>query len=124
LTSCRLEVEGLPGARREEWSMSAEHAAAIACRLPAVEWPDRVGAWQAVTSSTLRTKTAVPRGVRLTFGPDHQAAHRLLDLVAAERHCCAWASWRLMTTADATVVEVTADGHGAETLQALFEVTP
>ena len=104
--------------------MPAEHAAAIACSLPAVELPDRMAAWQAITTSALRAKTVVPRGVRLTFGPDHQAAHRLLDLVAAERDCCAWASWRLMTTADATVVEVTTDGHGAETLRTLFEVTP
>jgi hypothetical protein len=64
------------------------------------------------------------RGVRLSFRPDHLTVHRLLDLTAAERDCCAWAAWSLTNGADATVVEVTTDGPGAETLQTMFEVTP
>jgi hypothetical protein len=104
--------------------MSAEDAAAIACNLSAAELGDRTAAWRAITSRALRTRAAIPQGVRLVFGPDHQTAHELLDLAAAERGCCAWAAWVLTSTSDATVVEVTADGHGAATLQTMFEVTP
>ena len=104
--------------------MSGEDAAAVACNLSADELGDRTAAWQAITSRALRTKAAIPKGVRLSFGPDHQTAHDLLDLTAAERDCCAWAAWTLTSTPDATVVEVTADGHGAATLQRMFEVTP
>ncbi len=104
--------------------MSAEDAAAIACSLPAAEFRDRTAAWQAIMRGALQSKATLPQGVRLSFRPDHQTAHRLLDLTAAERDCCAWATWNLTTSTDATVVEVTADGHGAETLQTMFEVTP
>jgi hypothetical protein len=103
--------------------MSTENAA-IACSLSAAEMRDRRVDWQAITSRALRTKAAVPEGVRLVFRPDHQTAHQLLDLTAAERDCCAWAAWSLISTIDATVIEVTADGHGASTLQTMFEVTP
>jgi hypothetical protein len=104
--------------------MSGEDAAAIACSLSAVELRDRTAAWRAISTSALRTKVALSHGVRLTFRPDHMTAHSLLDLIAAERDCCAWASWSLTTTNDATLVEATADGPGAATLQAMFEVTP
>jgi hypothetical protein len=62
--------------------------------------------------------------VRLEFAPDHAIAHALLDLVAAERGCCAWASWTLTSTLDATVLEAQADESGTTALQAMFEVGP
>jgi hypothetical protein len=104
--------------------MAAEDAAAVTCSLPAAEVRDRTAAWQAIIRSALQHKAALPRGVRLTFRPDHQTEHRLVDLTAAERDCCPWAAWNLTASSDATVVEVTADGHGAQTLQTMFEVTP
>jgi len=104
--------------------MADEDATAIACSLPTADLNDRRRTWQAVTDGAMRTKVAIPGGVRLTFEPDHATAHRLLDLVAAERACCAWASWNLTAAANVTLVEVTADEHGAATLQTMFEVTP
>jgi hypothetical protein len=104
--------------------MSTEDALVVSCSLPAAEFGDRTAAWQAVMASTLQHKAAIPQGVRLRFGPDHQTTHRLVDLTAAERDCCSWAAWNLTTSRDATVVEVTADGHGAQTLQIMFEVAP
>jgi hypothetical protein len=103
--------------------MPGKDAAAAACSLSKAEWRHQTQAWQAITDSALRAKTAIPRGVRLTFEPDHTIAHSLLDLTTAERDCCAWATWQLTSTSDATLIEVTADGQGTETLQTMFEVT-
>lgn len=104
--------------------MPDERTTAIACSLSAAELGDRKQLWRAVTAAALQTKAAAPGGVRLSFQPDHQTAHRLLDLIAAERNCCGWASWKVTTTAQATLVEVTAPGEGAVVLQSMFEVVP
>jgi hypothetical protein len=95
----------------------------VACMLPAADLGGRLREWRSVTAGALRARTAVPDGARLEFRPDPQVARRLLDLVLAERSCCAWASWTLHSTAEATVVEVTAAGRAAE-VRALLEVTP
>jgi hypothetical protein len=95
----------------------------VACTLPAADLGGRQREWRSVTAGALRARTPVQDGVRLEFRPDPEVARHLLDLVAAERSCCAWASWTLHSTAEATVVEVTAAGRAAE-VRALLEVTP
>ncbi len=62
--------------------------------------------------------------MRLDFVPDHETAHTLLDLVAAERDCCGWATWTFTSTNESSRIEVAAEGAGAATLHTMFEVTP
>jgi hypothetical protein len=96
----------------------------IACALT----PDDLGrqqhSWRSLADTALRTRTATEDGVRLEFDAEPATAHALLDLVRTERGCCGWASWTLVSTADATVVEVAAPGDGAAALRAMFLAAP
>ncbi|MFZ0214570.1 MAG: hypothetical protein WAM30_01370 [Candidatus Dormiibacterota bacterium] len=96
--------------------------APIACGLDDLK--EREQAWSAVIGAALRTRTATEAGIRLEFDPKPDAAHVLLDLVTAERDCCAWATWTLTSTDGATVVEASAAEPGPEVLHAMFRLEP
>lgn len=104
-------------------AMTSDYAP-TACSLAGEDMNAREQAWRAVAAAALRSRSATPTGVKLAFEPDCETAHTLLDLVAAERDCCAWASWTITSTADATVVEVAADDFATPVLQAMFEPRP
>lgn len=97
--------------------------APIACSLDDVGKRERGTEWKAV-AGRLRARLATPTGVRLEFDTNLETGHALLDLVAAERACCGWATWTLTSTPDATVIEATAAEPGPSVLHAMFEVTP
>lgn len=65
----------------------------------------------------------MPDGVRLDFPPDLSTAHRLLDLVVAERECCEWAEWTVTSSASVTRLDVVAGGAGPESLHVMFGVS-
>ena len=92
------------------------------CTLGAAESRDREGAWRTVISGALRSKVATASGVKLEFDSDSGVAHTIVDLIAAERACCGWATWTLTGTAASTVVEIGADGPGGDVLRAMFDV--
>lgn len=96
--------------------------APIACSLSSASLRDRETEWATLAATSLRKKVPTTSGVRLEFEPDHDTTHQLLDLVIAERECCAWAAWDLTHTAAATTLNVTAEGEGARVLQQMFEV--
>lgn len=102
--------------------MSDREPEAVACSLSPGQLSSRVRDWRTVVDEGLLDRAAVPGGVRLTFRPAPSIVHDLVELVHAERQCCGWASWTLTSTATGTVVDATADGDGAATLQSLFEV--
>ncbi len=91
-----------------------------ACSLAEPGWRLRRDAWQRVTATALRSRVPTLTGVRLEFEPSPATAHVLLDLVAAERSCCGWASWTLIDRLDSTVVEATAGESGVPVLHAMF----
>jgi hypothetical protein len=93
-----------------------------ACTLGADDLQRRRWDWKSVIDDALQARSAIPGGARMAFRPDHLTAHALLDLVAAERSCCGWASWALTSDAEGTVVTVTADGDGASVVQQMFEI--
>src|SRR5215467_13987724 len=103
--------------------MTTANDPSIACTLGADDLTTRQQSWFAVMDAALRSKTATPTGVRLEFDPDPEAAHTLLDLVASERSCCAWASWSLTNTQHSTSVEVAAAESGVPVLHAMLEKT-
>jgi hypothetical protein len=75
-----------------------------------------------VIDEALVEKVRVAGGVRLSFRPDGSVVDDLVGLVHAERQCCGWASWTLTTTAEAAVLDVTAEGEGAGAVRSLFGV--
>ena len=95
----------------------------IVCTLDQGERAARGDQWRAVLEAGLRSREAMPDGVRLRLKPDPELTHQLLELVEGERACCDWAHWSVRVDEDATVVEATAPGDGATVLQTLFEVT-
>jgi MerR family transcriptional regulator, copper efflux regulator len=100
------------------------HNPPVACTLGGDGMKARAQMWRAVTAAALRTRSATSTGVRLEFDPDLETAHTLLDLVAAERDCCAWATWTLTSSAEAIVVAAQADQSAAPMLHAMFEARP
>lgn len=97
------------------------HSGPIACSLSVADLRQREEVWSSLASTVLRSKVALPDGVRLVFESDHALAHRLVDLVVAERECCGWASWTLDYGTDATVIEVRAVGPAAKAVRLMFE---
>ncbi len=93
---------------------------AIACTLSEPELRRRGRDWEAVMTEALVEKAPVPGGVRLTFRPERSVVDDLVALVHAERQCCGWASWVLTTTAEAAVLDVTAEGDGAAAVRSWF----
>ncbi|MDQ3782727.1 MAG: hypothetical protein M3349_07305 [Actinomycetota bacterium] len=94
----------------------------IACTLSGEDLRSRELVWRELMEHALLDRDAIPEGVRLRFDADHGTVHRLVDLVAAERTCCGWASWTLIATEEATTVEVTGEGHHAEAARQMFGV--
>ncbi len=93
-----------------------------ACTLPELELRRRGRDWAAVIDEALVARAPVPGGVRLTFRPHRPVVDNLAGLVHAERECCGWASWTLISTSEAAVLDVTAEGDLAETVRSLFGV--
>jgi MerR family transcriptional regulator, copper efflux regulator len=102
--------------------MTTPDESPLVCTLGDDDAKARREAWQAAGAG-LHSLVATPTGVRLAFGPDAGTAHVLLDLVAAERRCCAWASWTLTSSEAATVVEVDTRESAVQGLQAMFGLT-
>jgi hypothetical protein len=98
--------------------------APVACTLDAGAMSGREQEWQTVMTTALRRRVATPSGVLLEFRPDPETDHALLDLVHAERGCCAWASWTLASSSESTLVEVSAGEPGVPVLHAMFVTMP
>ncbi len=95
---------------------------AAACTLPEPELRRRGRDWKALIDDALVEKASVPGGVSLTFRPERSVLEDLVGLVHAERECCGWASWTLTSTAETTLLAVTAEGERAEAVRSLFGV--
>lgn len=61
--------------------------ATIACGLDAADREQRARHWRDVLAAVTK-REAVPRGVRLTFDPDHARVGELAGLAASEVECC------------------------------------
>lgn len=92
----------------------------IACSLESNELRARKSDWAAVLRRGFAGRTVTPTGVRLRFDPDESVEHDLERLVELERDCCAFADWRLSREADGLVLDVSAEGDGAEAARELF----
>jgi len=97
---------------------------AVACHLAGEDMADREQEWRALGASALRARTVTPTGLRLEFDAGRETAHALIDLLAAERECCGWASWSLTSTASAVVIEVEAENLAVQILHTMFGNNP
>lgn len=89
------------------------------CSLSAPAMADRREAWLAVDAVVLE-RGRIDGGFRLRYRHDPGVADVLRDLVEAEQHCCAWASWRLADEELVSVLEVTGPPDRISGLAAAF----
>lgn len=99
-----------------------EDPQAAACTLSEPELRRRGRDWRTVIDEALVERAPVAGGVRLTFRPERAVVDDLVGLVHAERQCCGWASWTLTTTAEAAILDVTAEGEGGGVVRSWFGV--
>ena len=92
----------------------------VACDLQQSELGQRRQQWDALIERALLEKQTTDRGVRLVFDPG--AELELVRLVGAERECCGFASWIVTPgPGGGFLLEVEADGMGAEAIRSMFE---
>jgi hypothetical protein len=83
----------------------------IACTLGLRDLAAQRARWQALT---IEAREEAPDGIRVTFAPG--AEGELLELIAVENECCAWAQWSV----EGTVLTVSSSGDGIAAAQQLF----
>lgn len=92
----------------------------VACNLELSELGQRRQQWNALIEGALLEKQTTDRGVRLVF--DRGAELELVRLATAERECCGFASWEVShAPGGGFVLDVEADGMGADAVRAMFE---
>lgn len=93
----------------------------VVCSLDAAELGARERRWTELVHSACTNRRATADGVELRFRADERTEHKLHDLVAAERECCAWARWELRREDGDLVMHAHAAAPtGAAALQSMF----
>jgi hypothetical protein len=90
----------------------------ICCTLGADEREDRVEAWREVLAGAV-DRTAIPGGLRVSFGADAPLA-ALARLAGAEHECCRFFSFALTIDGRGAALEVTAPEDAAPLVDSLF----
>lgn len=103
---------------------ASKRPAPVACSLAGEDMSDRELQWRALGAAALRARIFTPTGLQIEFEAGRETAHALIDLLAAERTCCRWASWSMTSSADSTVVVVEAEEAAVPVLHAMFGRPP
>jgi len=99
-----------------------EDSPAVACTLNQTELAARAERWQALADRAAGRASRTKTGLRLTFRADQGVAGELAELAAAERDCCAFASWSVQDAGDELVMDVSAkSGVAIGAVQAMFD---
>lgn len=77
--------------------------------------------WLDVIERALAAKTGTPTGVALRFRAEAGVAGELRELADLERDCCSFATWAVTSAEGSVVLEVSAEGEGIASVQAMFE---
>jgi hypothetical protein len=85
----------------------------IACTLTAADYRDRQTAWLEL-GPFVRTASAVPGGLTLTFAPAIGLQDSLTELVRLEAECCAWMAFATVESPEGIRLTVTAAGEDGE----------
>lgn len=102
--------------------MSGEtESAPVACSLGQSDLAQRAGRWSELAARALAQVSQTERGLRLVFGAAPGVADELHALAAAERECCAFATWSVRADGGELVLEVSGDSPEAVTaVQGMF----
>jgi hypothetical protein len=102
--------------------MSSEpEYAPVACSLGQSDLAERARRWGELAAQALSQVSRTERGLRLVFGAGPGVAGELRALAAAERECCAFATWSVRADAGELVLEVSGDSPEAVTaVQGMF----
>jgi hypothetical protein len=92
----------------------------MACTLSPVGLAERRSRWERLGERSLREREEIAGGVRLTYAAAEGVEGELRELARLEAECCAFASWQVSVGEGEVVLEVTADGEGAEAVRAIF----
>ena len=90
----------------------------IVCTLGAGDMAQRLGDWQGALIS-VKDRTPIPGGLRLSFGPEAPMAD-LAHLVVAEQACCTFFSFAITVDERGIALEVTAPPDGTDVLASAF----
>lgn len=98
-----------------------DSALGLVCSLPAGERPERRASIQAVVSQAISWRE-LENGVSFSFDNSDAIARSLLDLVLAERHCCAQFTYSIVFEHQHQPIElrVQASGQLVRLLKGLF----
>lgn len=94
----------------------------IACTLGAGDAAARCDRWLALAGDALVDKAATEAGVRLRYAATDRVEGELRELAAAERECCAFASWDVTRTPEALVLDVGAAPDAVPAVRAMFDL--
>jgi hypothetical protein len=92
----------------------------IACTLDGPALGERLERWRRLEQRALRAREPLPNGVRLRFENGPEVAAELGELVRLERECCGFAAWEVSADGDDAVLDVTAEGQGADAVREMF----
>ena len=92
-------------------------SSSLTCQLPEAERTERVRAWRVLAPLIVR-RDRTEEGFRLVL--DDSALGQLEPLVAAERSCCGWATWSVISEPPHAVVEVIGPAEPLSALAAAF----
>jgi hypothetical protein len=92
----------------------------IACTLGRGELAEQEQRWAELVRTAGTGRRATTDGIELRFRAAHNIEHKLSELVARERECCAWAHWEVSRDDSDLVMNARATGHGITTLQSMF----
>ena len=92
-------------------------SSSLTCLLPEADRNERVRAWRSLAVLII-TRERTEAGFRLVL--DHSALGHLETLVAAERSCCGWATWSVISEPPHAVLEVIGPAEPLAALAAAF----
>ena len=108
-------------------SGAAQHSELpVACTLGASDGPERMKRWQQLHRITAPTTQLSSGQLEVRFQPGPEVLAELMDLVAAERVCCAFVNWAVLEDGGQPVLRVTAppdSPRDVEPIAAMFGVT-
>ena len=94
---------------------------AVACSLSQADLSSRQQRWLRLGEHAHTGTMTTRNGLRLSFRNEPATEHELNELIALERHCCAFAHWSLHSHGDILALDVTADSvDGIAAVQAMF----
>jgi hypothetical protein len=96
--------------------------ATVACSLTASDLKDRRERWRQLIERAAVESVTTADGRRLLFHTAPGVESELRELAALERTCCAFAEWRVHTSGETLVLDVTAQSaEGVAAVHAMFE---